>query len=74
MLAELKTLMKISIHTLAWRVTISFVLVMHIFFISIHTLAWRVTRRIDYIVIHYTDFNPHPRVEGDPSRLLCGSS
>ena len=33
--------------------------------ISIHTLAWRVTPIMNQFVMTITDFNPHPRVEGD---------
>ena len=35
--------MRISIHTLAWRVTALLVVIGLLMWISIHTLAWRVT-------------------------------
>ena len=55
----------ISIHTLAWRVTIDYRLIKNWFEISIHTLAWRVTNGSVIIRFTHEDFNPHPRVEGD---------
>ena len=43
--------------------------------ISIHTLAWRVTLDISRAGAVGTNFNPHPRVEGDyTAPLSCGSS
>ena len=35
--------------------------------ISIHTLAWRVTHGHDCDNRRISNFNPHPRVEGDVS-------
>ena len=37
---------EISIHTLAWRVTLRRIGADPVFYISIHTLAWRVTSTI----------------------------
>ena len=55
----------ISIHTLAWRVTIRRRCRAAVAVISIHTLAWRVTISAMSIHIQTRYFNPHPRVEGD---------
>ena len=55
----------ISIHTLAWRVTCQELLVVVIADISIHTLAWRVTGNSMCYDNCSSNFNPHPRVEGD---------
>ena len=57
--------MEISIHTLAWRVTVLNQVKTGRPKISIHTLAWRVTATTGLGYINLTDFNPHPRVEGD---------
>ena len=56
---------EISIHTLAWRVTRAAAAGDVAVQISIHTLAWRVTGSWITSISRSTDFNPHPRVEGD---------
>ena len=63
--AKLPWGVEISIHTLAWRVTEAKEVLQQGRDISIHTLAWRVTREHPFHKIFATDFNPHPRVEGD---------
>ena len=55
----------VSIHTLAWRVTVDDVASLLLSLVSIHTLAWRVTTNCQANFITSFSFNPHPRVEGD---------
>ena len=56
---------EISIHTLAWRVTVKERVYERDNGISIHTLAWRVTILRATYLVQIIHFNPHPRVEGD---------
>ena len=55
----------ISIHILAWRMTVDGLYMAIDSWISIHILAWRMTVAIDIALTATVDFNPHPRMEDD---------
>ena len=61
----------VSIHTLAWRVTLHWLQRVISLAVSIHTLAWRVTNESIHSSIPNQCFNPHPRVEGDSDNVSC---